>query len=366
MSANLPVKIPLSRVYMSGEIKKSVCRVLDGGQYILDRECGKFEEEFADFIGTKYAIAVGTGTAAIWLSLMALKVKPGDEIIVTSLTAFPTIEPIIYIGAKPVFVDIDDTYTIDPLKIEKKITKKTVGIIPVHLYGHPANTGEILQLARKHNLFVLEDCCQAHGAEFKGKKVGAMGIAGCFSFYPSKNLTVCGDGGMVVTNDKRMDEKIRLLRDHGRISRYVHGILGYNERFNEIQAAIGRAQLKKLNSFNARRRRLAAIYTDNLSGLDIILPRQMDWAHHVFHMFVIRTKNRDKLAAFLLKHGIGTGIHYPVPCHLQPALLKIYGRSELPITEKYCKEILSLPMSPSLSDADVKFVCGKIKKALKI
>lgn len=358
-------KIPLSKVHMCEEIKKKVCDVLDRGQYILDKECEEFEREFALFTGTKYAAAVGTGTAAIWLSLIALDVRPGDEIIVPSLTAFPTIEPIIYLGAKPVFADIDDTYTIDPSEIEKKITGKTVGIIPVHLYGHPANLDGILRLARKHKVFVLEDCCQAHGAEFRGRKVGSMGIAGCFSFYPSKNLTVCGDGGMVVTNDQKIDKLVRLLRDHGRISRYVHGLLGYNERFNEIQAAIGRVHLRMLNDFNSSRRKIASIYTDNLKGLPVVLPHESEWALHVFHLFVIRTKGRDRLSEFLSKNGVVTGVHYPVPCHLQPALLKIYRRTKLPVTERYCKEILSLPINPSLSETDVKYVCGKIREALK-
>ncbi len=364
MPKDIPKKIPLCSVRVTNEVKKSVCRVLDRGQYILGRECGEFEAEFARFIGTKYACLVGTGTAAIWLSLMALKVKPGDEIIVPSLTAFPTVEPILYVGAKPVFADADHKYNIDPIEIEKKITSRTVGIIPVHLYGHPANLKEISRLARAHRLFILEDCCQAHGAKFNGKKVGSIGHAGCFSFYPSKNLTVCGDGGMVVTNDRDIDMKVRLLRDHGRVSRYTHGLLGYNERFNEIQAVIGRAHLKKLNSFNLQRRIIAKLYIDNLRDLPLVLPREMEWAHHVFHLFVIRTKNRDGLSRFLLDRGIMTGVHYPVPCHLQPALLKTQGRVKLPVTEKYCEEILSLPMSSYLSEGDARFVCKSIREAL--
>lgn len=364
MIAKREKNIPLSRVYMDDEIKRNVLKVLDSGQYILGRECKAFEEEFARFIGTKYAVLTGSGTAAIWLSLMSLGVKPGDEIIVPSHTAFPTIEPILNLKAKPVFVDIDDTYTIGPLKIEEKITKKTTGIIPVHLYGNPASMSQILKIAQRHRLFVLEDCCQAHGAKFKNKMAGSMGRAGCFSFYPSKNLTVCADGGIVVTDSADMNKKIRMLRDHGRASKYIHSISGYNERFNEIEAAIGRLQLKKLKAFNSRRREIADTYVKKLKGLAILLPQEQAGGYHVYHMFVIRTKKRDKLKEYLLKRGIETGIHYPVPCHRQPAVKKIQGRIKLPVTEQYCREILSLPIHPTLSDKDVERICKIIGEAI--
>ena len=355
-------QISLSRVYIDKEIRKAVLGALDSGQYILGKECRAFEEEFAAFTGTKYAVLTGSGTAALWLTLIALEVKAKDEIIVPTLTAFPTIEPILAIGAKPVFVDSDSTYTIDPSKLEEKITKKTKGIIPVHLYGHPANMKRIQEIALSHKLFVLEDCCQAHGARFENKRVGSIGIAGCFSFYPSKNLTVCGDGGMVTTDNKSLVRAIRMLRDHGRSSKYIHSILGYNERFNEIQAAIGRLQLEKLNAFNLRRREIADTYVKNLNGLPIVLPQQQAWGYHVWHMFVIRVKNRDKLREYLLKRDIETGIHYPIPCHFQPPILRIQGRKKLPLTENWCKEILSLPIHPMLKSADIKYVCRKIAK----
>lgn len=356
--------ISLSKVYVSNEIKKTVCKVLDSGSYILGKECEAFEEEFADFIGTKYAILTGSGTAALWLTLIALGVKPKDEIIVPALTAFPTIEPILAIGAKPVFVDIADTYTIDTGKIEQAISNKTVGIIPVHLYGQPANMDKIMRIAHKYKLFILEDCCQAHGAKFKGNKVGAIGIAGCFSLYPSKNLTVCGDGGVITTNNKSIDKMVRMLRDHGRKAKYIHSIVGYNERFNEIEAAIGRLQLKKLDAFNSRRREIADTYIKNLKGLPIVLPQQQEWGYHVYHMFVVRVKKRDKIRKYLLKRGIETGIHYPVPCHLQPAVTKIQKRIKLPVTEKHCIEILSLPIHPMLADKDVECVCKIIGEAI--
>lgn len=356
--------IPLSKVYIDNRIKKTVCRVLDSGSYILGKECKSFEEEFAQFIGTRYGILVSSGTAAIWLTLIALGVKPKNEVIVPALTAFPTVEPILAVGAKPVFVDIDDTYTIDTKKIKAAISKKTVGIIPVHLYGHPANMGEVLQIAKAHNLFVLEDCCQAHGAKFNGKLVGSIGIAGCFSFYPSKNLTVCGDGGVIVSDNPAINKKVRMLRNHGRVSKYIHSILGYNERFNEVQAAIGRLGLKKLVTFNSRRREIADIYIKNLKDLPIILPKPQTWSYHVYHMFVIRTRERNNLKERLLKKGIEAGIHYPAPCHLQPPILDIQGRKKMPLAEKYCKEILSLPIHPALKDNDVRYVCQIIREAV--
>lgn len=354
-------KIPLSKIYISSEIKRKVCDILDSGQYILAKECEAFEDEFAKFIGRKYAILTGSGTTAVYLTLLSLGVSKGDEIIVPSHTAFPTVEPILNIGAYPVFVDIDNTYTIDPSKIEEKITKKTVGIIPVHIYGHPANMSIIMKIAKKKSLFILEDCCQAHGAKFENKYVGSFGDAGCFSFYPSKNMTVCGDGGIIVTDKSSINKRIRMLRDHGRISKYIHKLSGYNERFNEIQAAIGREQLKKLKSFNSRRREIAALYVDRLKTLPIILPEEMKWAYHVYHLFVIRVENRDRLAEFLLKNGIGTGIHYPVPCHLQPAVKGKVRGGRLPKTEAYCHEILSLPIHPMLSNKEVDYICEKTR-----
>ncbi|HAH20857.1 MAG: hypothetical protein A2Y00_03185 [Omnitrophica WOR_2 bacterium GWF2_43_52] len=352
--------ILLSRVHIDKEIQKATLRALNSGHYILGKESQAFEEEFADYIGTKYAILTGSGTAALWLTLISLEVKAHDEIIVPSLTAFPTIEPILTIGANPVFVDITDTYTIDPSKIEEKISPKTKGIIPVHLYGHPANMNEIKNIARRHNLFILEDCCQAHGARFENKRVGSIGIAGCFSFYPSKNLTVCGDGGIVTTNNKSLSKTLRMLRDHGRSSKYTHSILGFNERFNEIQAAIGRVNLKKLDSYNEHRRQVALWYRKFLSGLPLELPQEKSWAYHVYHMFVIRFKERDKLKLFIESKNIGTGIHYPIPCHLQPAISAKSRPINLALTEEYCKEILSLPIYPMLTKKQTTHICNAI------
>ncbi|MDP2905986.1 MAG: DegT/DnrJ/EryC1/StrS family aminotransferase [Candidatus Omnitrophota bacterium] len=355
------VNISLSKVYIDKALKQSVLKVLDSGRFILGDESRAFEEEFARFIGTKFAILTGSGTSAIWLTLMSLGIKEGDEIIVPSHTAFPTVEPILNLKARPVFVDIDDTYTIDPAKIEEKITRKTKGIIPVHLYGHPANMAEIARIARKHGLFISEDACQAHGAKFKDRAAGSMGVAGCFSFYPSKNLTVCGDGGIVTTDSSRINKEIRMLRDHGRASKYLHSVSGYNERFNEIQAAIGRCGLKRLDAFNLRRREIAAAYAKGLKGLPVVLSQEKPWAYHVWHMFVIRAEGRDKIREYLLNKGVETGVHYPVPCHLQPPLSGKEKQKGLPLTEKYCSQILSLPMHPMLKDADVRYVCRQLR-----
>jgi len=355
-------QISLSKVYINKEIRKAVLSALNSGQYILGKECRAFEEEFAAFIGTKYAVLIGSGTAALWLALIALEVKVKDEIIVPSLTAFPTIEPILAIGAKPVFVDSDSTYTIDPSKIEEKITKKTKGIIPVHLYGHPANMNKIQKIARNHKLFVLEDCCQAHGARFENKRVGSMGIAGCFSFYPSKNLTVCGDGGMITTDNKSLAQALRMLRDHGRSSKYIHSVLGYNERFNEIQAAIGRVNLRRLGDYNEQRRQVAAWYCKLLYGFPLELPHEASWARHIYHMFVIRLKERDKLKLLLKSKEIETGIHYPIPCHRQPAFTRHFSRAVvMPVVDSYVKQVISLPIHPGLSGKSVQRVAKTIR-----
>jgi len=361
--------IPLSKPYVDQEIKDSILKVIDSGHYVLGNECKAFEKEFAQFIGVKHAILTSSGTSAIFLCLKALGVGPGDGILVPSLTAFPTIEPIFHVGAKPIFVDIDETFTMDSQYIEvilensRSWSGKIKGILPVHLYGHPADMGSILHLARQYGLFVLEDCCQAHGARYKGKRVGSMGIAGCFSFYPSKNLTVLGDGGMIVTLDDRIAEICRMLRDHGRREKYEHELIGYNLRFNEIQAAIGCLQLRKLDEFNEMRRDIARWYNDGLRGTPIITPKVKGWAESVYHLYVIQTPDRDKLTTFLREKEIQTGIHYPIPCHQQPPVRNVLGpQRKLVKTEETVNKILSLPMYPGLRREDVDYICDNIKE----
>jgi dTDP-4-amino-4,6-dideoxygalactose transaminase len=293
--------------------------------------------------------------------LRALDIKRGDEVIIPSFSFIATATPILEVGAKPVFVDIDArSYTIDPEKIRKAVTKRTKAIMPVHLYGHPADMDPILEIAEENDLYVVEDACQSHGAEYKGRRTGGIGHVACFSFYPSKNMTVCGDGGAVVTNDGEIAEKVRKLRDHGRVDKYVHDLRGYNLRFNEIQAAIGVKQLEKLPKWNEARRNIAKRYNKALDDL-VTTPIEETWAKHVYHVYVIRTRKRDKLKEFLSKQGVSTIIHYPVPIHRQPAITTAMGtQPALENTDKFAKEVLSIPMYPTLTKHEVDYVSDKI------
>jgi dTDP-4-amino-4,6-dideoxygalactose transaminase len=367
------MNVPLSRPYISQEMKTRVLEVIDSGQYILGKNCKEFEKEFSHYIGTKQSILTSSGTSALFLCLKALGVGPGDAVMVPSLTAFPTVEPVYHVGATPVFVDIDETFTMDPNHVEKILKAsgqgpkgKIKGIIPVHLYGHPADMDAMLDLAKRYGVFVLEDCCQAHGARYKGKRVGSMGVAGCFSFYPSKNLTVFGDGGMVVTSDEGIAQTCRMLRDHGRKEKYEHELVGYNLRFNEIQAAVGRLQLQKLDWFNESRRQIARWYAEGLKGLPTVTPVVKDWAEPVFHLYVIQTPRRDELAAYLKEKGIQTGIHYPIPNHQQPGVVNTDGlQPALEKTEEGVKKILSLPNYPELEKEKVDYVCATVREFFK-
>jgi dTDP-4-amino-4,6-dideoxygalactose transaminase len=353
-------KIPLSRVFLNDEIRAAALRALESGSYILGKECEAFEVELATYVGTKHAVLCSSWTAGGFLLHKAMGLKPGDEILVPSHTAFPTIEPMIHFGARPVFIDIDESYCLDVDLLEASITPRTVGILPVHIYGHPANLDRILEIARKRNLWVIEDCAQAHGARFKGKRVGAIGLAGVFSFFPSKNLTVMGDGGCITTNDTALADELRMLRNHGRKSKYVHEMVGYNLRFNEIQAAIGRVELRNLDRLNEHRRRVATRYTERLSGV-VETPPEKEWASSVYHMYVIRSERRDQLAKHLQSKGISTGIHYPVANHQQPAITRLYpDLPTLPRTEQAVDQILSLPIYGELPMEDVDDVCDAV------
>lgn len=360
------LNIPLSRVYMDDDVKKAVLEVLDSGWYILREKVREFEGKFAEFCGVKNAVCVSSGTAAIFLSLLALDIKHGDEVIVPSFSFIASATPVIHVGAKPVFVDIEAaTYTVNPEKIREAITKRTKAIIPVHLYGHPANMDAILEIAEENSLYVIEDAAQAHGAEYKGQKVGGIGHVACFSFYPSKNMTVCGDGGAVVTNNEEVEEKIRMIRDHGRREKYIFKIVGYNLRFNEIQAAIGIKQLEKLPEWIEARRNIARMYNQALEDL-VITPVEEPWAKHVYHLYVIRTEKRDELREFLGQQGVSTGVHYPIPIHKQPAITSVLGaQPALGNTEKFAKEVLSLPIYPALTKREVEYVSEKIAEFLE-
>jgi dTDP-4-amino-4,6-dideoxygalactose transaminase len=362
-------KIPLSQVHQSEIIDRRILEVVKSGNYILGPECKAFEAELAAYFGVRHVVLSSSWTAAVQLLHLAQELKPGDEILVPSLTAFPTIEPMIHAGAKPVFVDIDDTYTIDPQAAKRAITDRTVGIMPVHLYGRPADLDAMCELAQSHGLWIIEDCAQAHGARWKDRRVGTYGEHAAFSFYPSKNLTVYGDGGAIATNDPEIARRVTMMRNHGRKDKYHHEKVGFNLRFNEIQAAVGREQLKVLDQLNAGRRRVAALYRRELADVNglTLPPEDADGkTESVYHMFVIRldqSDQRDVLSRMLKEQGIETGVHYPVPNHLQPAILDLYGiPPSLPRTEEYVKRILSLPMFPTLTEAEVCRVAGAIKR----
>jgi len=354
------VTVPLSRPPVDDEIKAAVLAAMDSRQYILGPESRAFEQEFARYTGVRHAVLTSSGTAALWMALKACGVKPDDEVLVPSHTAFPTVEAICVAGAVPVFVDVDDFYTVDLTDAAAKVSARTVGFVPVHLYGHPADLDGIRRLCAERSLWLLEDCAQAHGAEFGGRKVGGFGRAGVFSFYPSKNLTVMGDGGAVVTDDDEIAARCRRLRDHGRLNKDVHSEIGFNLRFNEIQAAIGRVLLRRLDAMNARRRELAARYAKALAGLPLELPAERSGARHVYHLYVVRTPRRAELAAFLKERGIQTGVHYPVPTHRQPAVER-FAPAPLPVTEQLVDEIITLPISAGHTDAEIDAVSAAVR-----
>ncbi|MCB1857678.1 MAG: DegT/DnrJ/EryC1/StrS family aminotransferase [Gammaproteobacteria bacterium] len=357
-------KIPLSSVFLNDEISDACAAAIASGQYILGKECQAFEEELAAYTGTRHAVLSSSWTAAVMLLLQTMKLAPGDEVILPAHTAFPSVEPIIHVGATPVFVDVDDSYCMNPEQVSAAINLRTVGIMPVHLYGHPADMDAIQQLADRHGLWVIEDCAQSQGARHQHRVVGSLGTAGGFSFYPSKNLTVLGDGGCICTDDDRLAEGVRMLRNHGRKSKFTHEKVGYNLRFNEIQAAAGRVALRYLDQLNAHRRQVAAWYRERLAGL-VTLPPERPWAEPVYHMFVIRTPNRDALADFLATRGIASGIHYPVANHQQPAITALYSDlPSLPNTEQLVDEILSLPIHGQMPLDEVEQVCDAIEAFL--
>ena len=365
MAEKPKVRVPLSKVYIDQEMKDRVLHVMDSGSFILGPECKAFEAELAAWCGRKHVVLGSSWTAIAMLTLSALGIGAGDEVLVPSHTAFPTIEPMMHCGARPVFIDIDDTYCMDPALLEAAITPRTVGIMPVHLYGHPADLEPIAALARRHDLWLIEDCAQAQGARYQGRPVGSFGLAAGFSFFPSKNLTVLGDGGCVMTDDDQLAQSLRMLRNHGRLDKYTHQMAGFNLRFNDIQAAAGRVGLRNLERLNAGRRAAAARYRERLGEL-VKVPPERPGAYAVYHMFVIALPGRDKLAAFLKDRGIETGLHYPVPNHRQPAVTACFDNiPPLPVTERVVDEILSLPIHGEISLEDVDYVCDSIAEFLR-
>ena len=350
------------------EIDNAIQQVLERGWYILGDEVRNFEAEFASYIGVNHSIGLGSGTEALHVALAACQIGPGDEVITVSHTAVATVAAIELAGATPVFVDIEpDFFTIDPRQFQAAITPRTRAVIPVHLYGQPANLDLIMEIARKHNLRVIEDCAQAHGATYRGKRVGSYGDISCFSFYPTKNLGALGDGGLVCTDDAELAERARLLREYGWAERYVSHVAGWNSRLDEIQAAILRVKLRYLDQDNQKRAHLADQYGEALCDSELILPKVRENATHVFHLYVVRSSRRDQLQAFLKDRGISTLVHYPAPVHLQPAYHERIARGNgLSQTEQAARDILSLPMYPELSDAEVQQVIESIRDFEKL
>lgn len=348
------------------EIDGAIQRVLDWGRFILDREVAAFEEEFAAYIGVEHGIGVGSGTEALHLALAAVGVQPGDEVVTVSHTAVATVSAIELLGARPVFVDIEPNFfTMDPASLAAAITLRTKAIIPVHLYGQPADLGAILEIARKRNLAVIEDCAQSHGAEYHGARTGSFGQLACFSFYPTKNLGAFGDGGMVVTKDPVLAKRIRALREYGWSERYVSQTVGWNSRLDELQAAVLRAKLPHLPSDNAARQRLAEVYGRELQGSGLTTPVCREGCQHVFHLYVARYRERDGLKAYLRKQDVQALVHYPVPIHLQSAYKERFCPSGgLPNTERAVAEIISLPIYPELKPEEQAKVIRAIKDFL--
>jgi dTDP-4-amino-4,6-dideoxygalactose transaminase len=347
------------------EFDKAIKAVLNSGWYILGGQVADFEKKFAEYIGTKYAVGVANGLEALQIALLALNIGPGDEVITTSHSAVATALAIAAVGAKPVFVDIDEYFHINTDKIEERINNNTKAIIPVHLCGQSVDLDKIVAICQKHKIHLIEDCAQAHGATYGNKKVGSFGVINCFSFYPTKNLGAFGDGGALTTNDQALYEKMMQLRNYGQKNRYEHEIYGLNSRLDEIQAAILLVQLEYLDENNRVRQNLAEVYFKHLRKIkEIKLSRQRKNSQSVFHLFVIEAEKRDGLAEYLKSKGIATLIHYPVPIHKQPCF-KDYNNINLPVLEDKVKVILSLPIHPFLKKKEIKYVCENIKEFYK-
>ena len=368
---NIPL-VDLKAQYQNhkSEIDQAIQRVINNTAFIMGQEVAQFEAAFAEYCGAKYAVGVSSGTGALFLALLAHDIGPGDEVITTPFTFFATGEAISTVGATPVFVDIDpQTYNIDPNLIEKAITDRTKAIMPVHLYGQPADMDAINAIAAKYGLVVIEDAAQAHGSRYKGQRAGVLGDSACFSFYPSKNLGCYGDGGAVVTNDPQIAERVAKLRNHGRLSKYQHDELGYGHRLDGIQAAILGAKLPHLDDWNAKRRDRAARYSEMLAELPLTTPYTMPETEPVYHCYTICLDegiDRDAVVQQLKNSGIGVGVHYPITLHLQPAydFLGLPAGS-YPVSEKAAREVMSLPIYAELSDAQQDYVVATLKEALK-
>jgi dTDP-4-amino-4,6-dideoxygalactose transaminase len=348
---------------IGAEIEKEVIEVLRSGSYILGRHNKALEEELAQFVGVKYSVALNSGTDALHLALRALDIGTGDEVITVAFTFVATTEAIGIVGAKPVFVDIDsNTFNIDPMKIEAAITPKTKAIIPVHLYGQPCDMDIITNIAKRHNLYVIEDCCQAIGSLYKGKMVGSFGDINCFSFYPTKNLGAMGDGGLCTTNDEKLRDRLVALRNHGGAIRYYHDEIGVNSRLDEVQAAILRVKLNYINEWNEKRRKNAYFYNELFAGHpEIQTPKELDNTYCVYHQYTVKVPNRNEVHKMLQENGIGAMLYYPVPLHLQKVHEYLgVGKGSLPITEANTEVVMSLPMFPELTQDEQRTVANTL------
>ena len=366
----------LTRQYkkIKSEILSATQRVYEKGRFILGEEVSVFEKEFSHYCGVRYGVGVGSGTDALYLALKAAGIGEGDEVVTVANSFVATALAVSYTGARPLFVDIDPkAYTMDPNSLElllkrekaKKSGQKIRAVLPVHLYGHPADMDSIMGIANRYDLVVIEDACQAHGAKHGTKKVGSLGAMGCFSFYPTKNLGGYGDGGMVVTDHQKYDQKLRLLRCYGERKKYQHILKGHNSRLDEIQAALLRVKLKHLDQWNEERRRKARLYTRMLSPLGLVCPSEKKGVRHVYHLYAIKTRKRDALQAFLKKRGIETLIHYPIPIPLEKAYQEMgYRRGDFPLTDQWSRKILSLPFFPEMRESEMEEVAQQIKMFL--
>ncbi|MEN8134265.1 MAG: DegT/DnrJ/EryC1/StrS family aminotransferase [Thermodesulfobacteriota bacterium] len=367
------MKVPLLDLKHQYEIIQkealaAIAKVLDSTSFAGGPFVEQFEKHFAEFCQCRYAVGVGSGTDALWIALRGLGVGKGDEVITVPNSFIATAEAISQCGAVPVFVDIDEkTYTLNPALLEAAITSRTKAIIPVHLYGQMADMDPIMSIAAKHGLQVIEDAAQAHGAEYKGRRAGSLGRAGCFSFYPGKNLGAYGEAGAVVTNDEKLAEQMRIFRDHGQQHKYHHTVIGWNSRMDGIQGAILDVKLKHLPLWNEARRKNAELYTTLLADMKgAVLPHEAEYARHVYHIYPVRLKNRDQVLSQLAEKSISCGIHYPVPIHLQQAYSGMgQDKGLFPVTEKYAREQLSLPMFPELTEQQISYVVEEMKQVIK-
>jgi dTDP-4-amino-4,6-dideoxygalactose transaminase len=370
MNAKIPfLDLKAHHAPLRDEIDRAIGEVIESNAFAGGPFVDRFEKNFAAYCNCQYAVGLGSGTEALWLVLLACRVGAGDEVITVPSTFMATAEAITYAGAKPVFVDVNErSYTMDPAGLTKAVTPRTKAIMPVHLFGQMADMDPILEFARAHNLFVIEDAAQAHGAEYKAHKAGALGDAGCFSFYPGKNLGALGEAGAVVTNNFELQEKIRILRDHGQVRKYHHTTVGWNCRMDGIQGAVLDVKLKYLQRGNERRRAHAQQYNEALGGIEgIIRPREAAYARHVYHIYAIRTQERNQVLRRLGERGIGCGVHYPIPVHLQDAYKCLgYEKGTFPIAEQIAEEFISLPMFPELTEMQIELVSEAVRESIAL